>query len=137
MSKRKERIEIIGNHSINWDADKETVLKEIVVILNDLFIGTSYTASRNSTSGEKNVDIFYGKGSVDNPRVAHVWPKTRTESVDLCVTIELVEQIKNRVELPEDSDIKPGKYLNWRAFKKIPVSKALEILKELASCVGN
>ena len=132
MKEKAERIEVVGNHSIHWDSDVESLLQEFSTIFNDLFKGTSYTADRNSTPGEKSVDIFWGEPSAINKRVAHAWPKLRTENMDLSVQTELVSLIKDKVDLPEDDDIKPGRYSGWRTFKKIPMSKALEILGAIA-----
>ena len=132
MKEKAERIEVVGNHTIHWDLDVESLLQEFSTIFNDLFKGTSYIAARNSTPGEKSVDIFWGEPSVMNKRVAHAWPKLRTENMDLCVQTELVNLIKDKVVLPDDDDIKPGRYSGWRTFKKIPMSKALEILGAIA-----
>lgn len=131
MSTKRERIEVVGEHIIHWSFDKEAVLQEFVSIFTEVFEGSSYSAKRNTTPGEMCIDIFWGSEE-DIPRVAHVWPKTRTETMDLCVQTELVERIKAKVDLPMDSDIKDGRYPNWRTFKKIKMSKAIEILSAIA-----
>ncbi len=132
MGIKRERIEMVGNHDIHWDSDMETVLHECVAVLTELFCGTSYSAVRNTTVGEKCIDVFWGQERVNNPRIAHIWPKLRAEKVDLCLQTVFVDRIKDVINLPEDSDVKDGRYPNWRTFKKIPVTKAVEILGAVA-----
>ena len=111
MSTKRERIEVVGEHIIQWSFDQEAVLQEFVSIFTEVFEGSSYSAKRNTTPGEMCIDIFWGSEE-DIPRVAHVWPKTRTETMD--------------------SDIKDGRYPNLRTFRKIKMSKAIEILSAIA-----
>ncbi len=131
MNRKTERTELVGAHTIHWDADIETVLYEIAEIINDALVGTSYSADRNTTIGEKCVDIFWGTERKANPRVAHVWPKRRTENMDFCVRTELVSLMKGKIDLPADSDIKEGRYSNWRSYRKISISRVLEMISAL------
>ena len=115
---------------LDWDNDIETILSQYVKILNDALKGTDYYAQRNSTIGERNVDIF--KQGVSG-RVGHLWPRKRNQIIHVNFTLDIVEQLGKKMQLPPDSDVKEGRYLKWRAFRGLDFKTAMEMVNELAN----
>jgi hypothetical protein len=72
------------NPSIDWDVDKENLLKQWEMILKNILDGSVYYVERNSTSGEKNVDIF--RSDDKENRICHVWPKKDKKNVTYVLT---------------------------------------------------
>ena len=115
---------------LEWDNDIESILSQYVKIINDVLEGTDYYAKRNSTIGEKNVDIF--KKGV-NGRVGHLWPRKRDRIIHVNFTLDIVEQMGKRMQLPPDSDVKEGRYLKWRAFRNLDFKTAMDMVNELVN----
>ena len=115
---------------LEWDNDIESILSQYVKIINDVLEGTDYYAKRNSTIGEKNVDIF--KKGV-NGRVGHLWPRKRDRIIHVNFTLDIVEQMGKRMQLPPDSDVKEGRYIKWRAFRNLDFMTAMAMVNELVN----
>lgn len=114
---------------LNWDCNIEEILAQFVEILNEVLADTEYYAERNSTVGEKNVDIF--KKGVSG-RVGHLWPRKRDQIIHVNFTNDIVEQLERRMDMPQDTDVKKGRYLNWRAYKELDYATTMKIVSELA-----
>ena len=114
---------------IDWTLGIEQVLLQLKYLFAAVLSGSVYWVERNSTVGEKNLDIFE-KG--DTRRVGSIWPKTTYQSMDLIFTTDMVKKIEKRVELPEDHDVKKGRYPGERLYKKVSLEKVLEIITVIA-----
>ena len=114
---------------LDWDMDSEEILLQFEKILNRVFEGTEYRAKRNKTIGEKDVDIFKGTGT---KRIGHLWPRKRDQVIHVNFTSEICDRLKECMELPKDSDVKPGRNMNWRAFKNLDYETAMKIVEEVA-----
>lgn len=114
---------------LNWDMDSEAILLQLEKILKRVFEGTEYYAERNRTFGEKDVDIFKGAGI---NRIGHLWPRKRNHVIHVNFTNEICDRLSKRMELPKDSDVKPGRNMNWRAFKNLDFATAMKIVNEVA-----
>ncbi len=110
--------------TINWDADTEQVLSQLKNTLDDVFTGTEFYLKRNPTNGEEQVNL-YKNG--ESGRVAFMHPKKKLECMDFCLRTELHTLVKHKIELPEDVDIKPGRYIGWRRMRGVSLQKAQEI----------
>ena len=115
---------------LDWNNDTETILAQLVKIINEVLDGTDYYAQRNSTIGEKNVDIF--KKGVSG-RVGHLWPRKRDKNTHVNFMLDIVEQLGQRMQLPPDSDVKEGRYLKWRAFRGVSFKTAMGMINELGN----
>lgn len=113
---------------LDWNNDTETILAQFVKIINKILDGTDYYAQRNSTIGEKNIDIF--KKGVSG-RVGHLWPRKREQIIHVNFTLDIVEQLGKKMQLPPDSDVKEGRYLKWRAFRGLDFKTAMEMVNKL------
>ena len=73
---------------LNWYAEKETLLRKACEEINAILNGTTFTALRNTTVGEKCVNIMQEgvKGYV-----GHIWPKIKNHEFDVCLTNELAQ----------------------------------------------
>lgn len=116
--------------SINWRADIETILASFSEEFNHIFDGTDYYAVRNSTSGEKSVDIMKNGFS---RRVGHVWPKKQSQTVDICLTKNLIRIVEGQISLPEPKELKKGRYDNWRCFPKVSYEKTIQVIERIAN----
>ena len=114
---------------IDWTLGKEQVLLQLKYLFAAVLSGSVYWVERNSTVGEKNLDIFE-KGDIR--RVGQIWPKTTYQSMDLIFTTDMIKKLEKRVELPEDHDVKKGRYPGERLYKKVSLEMVLEIITVIA-----
>ena len=116
--------------SMNWDADIETILKAFVDDLSEILEGTDYYVMRNSTIGEKCVNLM--KVGVST-RVGHIWPKKRLQAVDVCLMKNQINTISSKITLPESTEVKKDRLKDWRGFPKLSYEKALEMIQALTN----
>lgn len=129
MNNVKEWAKSKTTEDILWNSDKESLLREIRLILSDCLKGSRFYLERNSTPGEKSIDIFL---SGEKKRIGSIWPKNRKKCIDLLLSNEYVDLLRLKIELPTDKDVKPGRVLNFRKFEAITVEKTIEIIDCLA-----
>lgn len=114
--------------SDNWNADVETVLRMFEKNFNEILSQSEYSVERNGTTGEEMVNLMRKDMKT---RVGYIVPKRREQLVDFGLQIDLVARVKRQLDLPQETELKPGRYPGWRAFRKIPYEKAIEILRVL------
>lgn len=116
--------------NLNWDNNIELILKQLASLLNDKLKGSDYYVERNSTIGEKNLDLF----KQGNPkRVGHIWPKKREQVMHASFTNDIVRQLACRIEMPQDCDVKKGRNLDWRQYRNLSLDMLIEMISELAT----
>ncbi|MCQ2535171.1 MAG: hypothetical protein MJ172_11500 [Clostridia bacterium] len=109
---------------IDWDFNVEEILTQTRRLLSDRYKDTEYYFERNSTAGEKNIDVFkngYPK------RIGYIYPKKRFQQYDLCLEIGLFNIANSKMILPELQEIKINRYSNTRRCR-VETEKMLEIL---------
>ena len=116
--------------SMNWQADIETILQAFVSDLSTILEGTDYYALRNSTKGEKCVSLMKKN---ESSRVGHIWPKKRSQAVDVCLTKNLAQVISTKLSLPQTTEVKKDQLPEWCGFSKVSYEKTIEIIKALAN----
>lgn len=114
---------------LSWDNNVEEILLQFAEILNGVLEGTEYYVERNSTIGEKNLDVFR-KGI--QGRIGHLWPRKRERVIHINFTTDIVEQLQSRMDMPEESEVKDGKKLNWRAYRGVDFETTMNMMKELS-----
>ena len=114
--------------SCNWEADVESILRMLENNFTELLNHSEYSAIRNGTIGEKQVNLMR-EGIAT--RVGYIVPKVRFQSLDFGLQIDLVERAKRKLNLPQEKELKPGRYPGWRAFRNIPYETVVEILKAI------
>ena len=88
---------------IDWKDDVEGILKQTARILSDILAGTKYSVSRNSTIGEKDVDIFV---EGEEKRIGQIWPKKRDRRFELTIPKEWYsEKIKSLLPEPKSERV--------------------------------
>lgn len=113
---------------LDWDGSVEDILQEFTQIMNRALAGTDYYAERNTSLGEKNVNLFK-KGTTG--RVGHFWPRKRERVIHANFTLDIVEQLESKMDMPEDSDVKEGRYLGWRAYRGIDFATVMKMIEVL------
>lgn len=91
------------NYYFSWSKDAECNLQLLVDSLSEIFKGTEYSAMRNPTKGERNVDIHHVSHT---KRVAYIYPKPKFQLFDVCLRTETLKSLKNKMVLPEIEVIK-------------------------------
>ena len=116
--------------SMNWDADIETILKAFVNDYSAILEGTDYYVLRNSTIGEKCINLMKKN---ESHRVGHIWPKKRSQTVDVCLTKNLAQVISTKISLPQATEVKKDRLPEWCGFSKVSYEKTIEIINALAN----
>ena len=113
---------------LNWYAEIETLLRKACEEINAILNGTTFTALRNPTVGEKCVNIMQ-EGV--RARVGHIWPKMADHEFDVCLANELAQNAE-RVLRSELS----GKERDYDSpnFKKFRVNE--ELLERIMKAVA-
>lgn len=113
---------------LDWNESSKEVVARLEAILKKITDGTDYYVEINQKDQSKCVNIFKRNGE---KRIAHLQPNKREQRIHVNITKELVDQLKKRMDLPKDSDIKEGRYPNWRAFKNTDFDIAMKIVEEM------
>ncbi len=115
---------------IDWSTGTEDCLRQLQTVFSRFLSGSDYSVARNTTKKEQNLNIFR-KGCAR--RIGQVWPKVQSQTMDLIFTIEEIDSLKTKVNLPIDCDVKqPGRYPGLRKFKGVTLTQGAEIILALA-----
>ena len=114
--------------TLNWDQDFKEIIQQFERILKRITDGTEYYVEINKKDSSRCVNV-YKLGC--EKRIAHLWPIKKGQVIHVNVTREIFEQLKGKMPLPEDSDIKKDRYPNWRAFKNTDYETAISIVEEI------
>lgn len=108
---------------IDWDADREVILRHQCAILEAILKGTRFSVERNPTAGQENLNLHVEGNS---KRIGQVWLEKRRQQVNLCLANEYIDKARLKMELPTITKIKG--VVNQKEFKYIPFEKAAEII---------
>ena len=115
---------------VDWSTGIEDSLRQLQAIFDRLLSDSDYYIIRNTTVKEQNLNIFR-KGKAR--RIGQVWPKVRSQTMDLVFTIEEIDSLRTKVNLPPECDVKQaGRYPGLRRFRSVDLDQGTEIIKALA-----
>ena len=123
-----EMIKKYGNENEFWKNNIESILMDLSDMFCEILDGSGYYAYRNPTEGQKNINIsrLGIVGSTIKHRIMWVYPKKDDKSLDMGINRELFEKISRKINLPEPSEVKPGKYKTERVIR-IDLLTALKV----------
>lgn len=108
---------------IDWEADREAILRRQCAILEDVLKGTGFSIMRNPTKGQENLNLYVDGNS---KRIGQVWLEMRKKQVNLCLANEYIDKARLKMKLPTITKIRG--VVNQREFRYIPFEKAAEII---------
>jgi len=113
---------------IMWDEEIESIIQQIITMLNKVFAGKGYHAERIPSQGEKGLNIY---PSDSKNRVAFIYPKRRIQKLDFGISTEVHSRLEKEISMTADIDVKPGKYPGWRKLPQIDLEELLSICDKL------
>ena len=111
---------------INWSQDRETILSQMVNVCNEIFQNTDFKPERNSTLGEKDVDVFF-RG--DPSRICHIWPKMRDRLFDVWLRPDFYSKVVSKLS---QLGIQLGTNKTDWASGRVSLEETIDILMALA-----
>lgn len=105
-----------------WDGDIEETLDNLLNFFKPVFEGTEYSIERNSTFGEKCLNIF--KQGLPQ-RIGHIWPKKHKHVFDFLIARNLVVNLSESINLNAENVLSHN---STYEFKGIEISYLNSIL---------
>ena len=112
-------------------SDKQAYINEVFDSLKDIFVDSDYSIRINLTdgNGSKLIDIFRNG---ENRRCMFMAPRIRSRDITLCLRRDLWDTVSSNFSLPQPTEIKKGRNLNWHGYEGLSLDTVCSILSYIA-----